>query len=405
MVKDAKINVKNNEIIRQIKYYIIELLEFLLYPAFLYVLLESIKFGNISVYFQLLIKLIIQLPQYIIVSYFILLAVILIFRGIIKSNFIANCIATILFTIITIVSYYKFDILEQPFIPYDIVMAKNLNQITKFGFNGITYCSIFSICNIIILLILDYFINKFIKDKKTADNVRYNYKKIIYFVVGIIMLYGFCISPNRYINNGIKNDNGDDYYWMGANGVFFIHLGDFYVIKPEGYTKENIMSIKSEYESSVEKNEEEHPNIILVMNESFADLTNLTNTTYSENPMESIKKIYSEKNCKTGEILSPVLGGGTSLPEFELLTGLTSYYLEQQIYPYTSYIHSDMNSIVREFNKNEYNTVGIHTNTKTFYNREYVYNYLGFKKTIFAQDIENPEYKGNYISEMKLQIK
>lgn len=106
-----------------------------------------------------------------------------------------------------------------------------------------------------------------------------------------------------------------------------------------------------------------------------------------------------EKNFMRGFVVSPVLGGGTSLPEFEALTGLTSYFLEQQIYPYTSYINGNMNSIVREFNKNNYTTIGIHTNTRTFYNRCNIYNYLGFKKTIFEEDIENPEYKGNYISD------
>lgn len=61
-----------------------------------------------------------------------------------------------------------------------------------------------------------------------------------------------------------------------------------------------------------------------------------------------------------------------------------------------------MNSIVRIFNKNNYNTIGIHTNTKTFYNRYMVYNYLGFSQTIFEENIENPEYRGNYISDNEM---
>lgn len=136
------------------------------------------------------------------------------------------------------------------------------------------------------------------------------------------------------------------------------------------------------------------------MNESYADLSNLSKVTYSQNPMEIINEMeITEDNFIRGNVISPVLGGGTSLPEFEALTCLTSYYLEQQIYPYTSYINGNMNSIVREFNKNNYTTIGIHTNTRTFYNRYNIYNYLGFEKTIFEEDIENPEYKGNYISD------
>lgn len=136
------------------------------------------------------------------------------------------------------------------------------------------------------------------------------------------------------------------------------------------------------------------------MNESFADLSNFTNVTYSQNPMKIINDMEcTEENFIRGSVVSPVLGGGTSMPEFEVLTGLTSYYLEEQIYPYTSYINGNMNSIVREFNKNNYTTIGIHTNTRTFYNRYNIYKFLGFKKTIFEEDLLNPEYRGNYISD------
>lgn len=136
------------------------------------------------------------------------------------------------------------------------------------------------------------------------------------------------------------------------------------------------------------------------MNESYADLSKLPNVTYSQNPMEIINDMKNNEDIFIcGKLVSPVLGGGTSLPEFEVLTGLTSYYLEQQIYPYTSYINGNMNSIVREFNKNNYTTIGIHTNTRTFYNRYNIYQFLGFEKTIFEEDIDKPEYKGNYISD------
>ena len=382
---------------KNLKYYIIEILEILLYPAFLYVILESIKFNNVPIYIVLK-NIIIQAPQYIIVSYIIYLSIILLFRGIIKSNFVANCISTILLTIIVIISFYKYIILEQPFIPYDIFMAKNLNQITEFAVSGTPYILIFSIINIIILLILDYLVNRLIKSKIINKTYKIA-KRTICIVFAIVFILNLCISPNRYVKYRIKNDNGDNYSWMGATPVFFMHLGDFYSNTPKEYNKGNLLQIKSEYDNKTNKQEGKQTNIILIMNESFADLTDLSNLTYSENPMKLLEILQNEGNCKTGEVLSPVLGGGTSLPEFEVLTGLTSYFLQEQIYPYTSYIHSDMNSIVREFNKAEYTTIGIHTNTRTFYNRENIYKYLGFKKTVFEEDMINPEYKGNYISD------
>ena len=181
----------------------------------------------------------------------------------------------------------------------------------------------------------------------------------------------------------------------------FLCIWEIFIIQHQnGYNEETIISLKNEYENLAEDNMEVNPNVILIMNESYADLSNLPNVTYSENPMEIINNIEStEENLIRGNMISPVIGGGTSLPEFEALTGLTSYFIEQQIFPYTSYIRKDMNSIVRTFRENNYKTVGIHTNTKTFYNRYNIYKYLGFEETIFEEDIENPEYKGRYISD------
>lgn len=58
-----------------------------------------------------------------------------------------------------------------------------------------------------------------------------------------------------------------------------------------------------------------------------------------------------------------------------------------------------MNSIVRTYAQKNYTTVGIHTNTGSFYNRKNVYKYLGFQRTIFAENIANPEIKGGQISD------
>ncbi len=142
------------------------------------------------------------------------------------------------------------------------------------------------------------------------------------------------------------------------------------------------------------------PNIIFIMNESFSDPTKIKDVEYSRSPLEDIENLcQNDSNAVRGGITSPTYGGGTSVAEFEALTGLSSYYIKKQIFPYTSYIRSDMNSIVRDYEKAGYTSIGIHPNTRTFYNRDKVYKYFGFDKTVFKEDIEKPEEKGGNISE------
>lgn len=379
----------------KIKCYIFIFLELLIFPIICYILLESIKFNSITSFFHMYSLILSNIPRYIFVAYLILIGFALIIRSVSKNNFISNCILSVLMLCITLVSYYKYCALEQPFVPNDILLIGNLNQIKEFGFTDITSTMIISIFLLVLILFCSFYINKKIKDKVKTPIIA----RILLFCVGTIVIYITCISTSRYTMFNIKNENENLYSVIGANAVFMIHLGDFYTPKPEGYKEDKIKDIKNKYDKLDVDEKKENPNVILIMNESYADLTSLSNVNYSENPMKIIDKIKSDKNCISGKVISPVLGGGTSLPEFEVLTGLSSYFLEKQIYPYTSYINDDMNSIVRVFNKNNYETIGIHTNTETFYNRGNIYNFLGFSQTIFEENIMNPQYKGNFISD------
>lgn len=218
----------NGEIKNRIKYYVFNGLELLIFPIICYILLESIKFGNILYYFKLFATVFSSASQYIVVAYLIIVGVTLTIRSITKNNFMCNVIVSILLLCITLVSYYKYAALEQPFVPYDILLAGNLNQITEFGFTGINFSIVMSVLMLICTLIIDYYINEKIRDKISMTSI----KRVILFAVGMLIIFITCISQNRYTNFSIKNDNGDNYAWMGANAVFFMHLGDFYNPKP-----------------------------------------------------------------------------------------------------------------------------------------------------------------------------
>lgn len=384
-----------------IKEKIVEIIYILLYSFILYVCLESIKYKNVLYVIYLIFN--IGAYQYILVSILIVFSFLLFIRSISKNLTMSSIISSTILFIITIVSYYKYKILEQPFVPNDITLIKNINQIVSFGVDEIPWYIISVGIFIAAIIFLQSIIIK--KSLKASDNKKFDIGyRIVLLIISFVLIYNVSVSPNRYTRFNIKNDNGDDYFWMGAVPVFFMHIGDLYYRTPKDYNEETINNIKDAYYISQDQNEDANinPNIIILMSESFTNPNKLINIEYSKNPITNLEKIAKEENTYSGEIVTPVLGGGTSLPEFEVLTGLSSYFLPKQIYPYTSYIQDDMNSIVRIFANEKYETIGIHTNTRTFYNRYKIYKYLGFKKTIFEEDLNNPEYKGGYISDEEL---
>lgn len=358
-----------------------------------YLMLDDNFLANFSFFGYLLKKLI----QYPIVGYIIIVNIFIIIKSLVKDNFKTNVILTIIVLITTFISYYKFKALELPFMPTDILLIGNAGEIASFGltFPSLPIIGIFIL--IITILVLQNIIRKKYY-KKQKVTLKTDWYRIPLFLVGIIVLYYICIAPNRFEKLDLENNLGNNYNWMGGNAVFFMHLGDFYYPVPDNYSEEYINKIKEEIQAQDIK-DKENPNVIYIMNESFSDPNKIKNVNYSVNPLQNINSLKQEKNCFYGRTITPVLGGGTSLPEFEALTGLTSYYLEEQIFPYTSYITSDINSIVRVYNNNQYTTIGMHPNTETFYNRKNVYKYLGFNKTIFLEDMENPEIKAGKVSD------
>ncbi|MGL4369276.1 MAG: LTA synthase family protein, partial [Spirochaetota bacterium] len=74
----------------------------------------------------------------------------------------------------------------------------------------------------------------------------------------------------------------------------------------------------------------------------------------------------------------PVIGGGTANTEFEVLTGMTLYFMSPGIIPYNTYLRRDTPGVASVLKSGGYSTTAIHPNIGTFYNRDKVYRYFGF---------------------------
>ena len=115
------------------------------------------------------------------------------------------------------------------------------------------------------------------------------------------------------------------------------------------------------------------PNIIVVLSESFTDEAYLGQYLDLAEPL---MPFYQElvKECRTGRLYVPKLGGGTSETEFEVLTGLRSKYA---INPYSMGL-PPMNSMASVLRQKGYETTAIHWYSGVYYNRYKNLKKLGF---------------------------
>jgi len=161
------------------------------------------------------------------------------------------------------------------------------------------------------------------------------------------------------------------------------------------YENPPVQTVSASKTSSAEK-----PNIVVIMSESFWDITKLNGISFSKDIAKNVH-LYQK-----GELAPPVIGGGTSNTEFEALTGLSMSFMSPGIIAYNAYLRTETPSIASVFNSNGYNTTAIHPNSGWFYNRDKVYDYFGFNKfwDVTNFDMET-ETKGPHISDDALANK
>lgn len=152
--------------------------------------------------------------------------------------------------------------------------------------------------------------------------------------------------------------------------------------EPEGYSVKEIQKIAdaSERVSASGAVPEEQPDIIVIMNEAFADLGVVGDFETSEDYMPYIHALEGN-NVSKGWMVAR-RGSGTVYTESEFLfsTSASNYF---GTIPYVRSIRSDIPSLVSVLDGQGYYTVGFHPEKGSNYCRSTVWDCMGFDKIMF----------------------
>lgn len=151
------------------------------------------------------------------------------------------------------------------------------------------------------------------------------------------------------------------------------------VVEPDGYNIESIEKLKSDINNS-----NSCPDIILILNETFCDLSYSVNYKSDIDPMKAFKDI---DGASYGHAVVANIGGGTNDSEFELLTSNSRYLLRSSA-PFTFLSEKQIkNSLVRFLKEGfGYETTAMHCGIAGNYSRNIAYPYLGFDNIYLGKD-------------------
>lgn len=192
-------------------------------------------------------------------------------------------------------------------------------------------------------------------------------------------------------------------FWQGnleySEWYYFCRTaGNAIVEQPAGYSADALTQITEEYSGT---KEEFRPNIIMIMNESFADLHDVGDFETNEDYLPFLHSLEGKENTITGDLLVSTFGGGTATTEFEVLTGDTMAFLPYGSSPYQMYVKGEMPGVVSGLAAQGYQTVSLHPYLATSWNRQQVYERLGFETQLYEDDFgeDDTERLRSYVSD------
>lgn len=141
----------------------------------------------------------------------------------------------------------------------------------------------------------------------------------------------------------------------------------------------------------------QYPNIVVIMDEAFSDLSVWGDFATSEEVMPFFKSLQQE--AVGGELYVSVKGGNTANTEFEFLTGDTMGFLPKGSIPYQQYINDETPSLASYLKTLGYSTTAIHPYNRTGWDRDTVYEKFGFDEFLDKDSFSSPYRLRGYISD------
>ena len=323
--------------------------------------------------------------------------------GVSGSLFAAGILVAVPALVLGFVNYFKLKINHSPLEISDFTLIKNLGELTTLSKGNLTLPTrgIAIIAGFILLLVLALWLDKALRPRLMRHLIPGVLCLALVLCLAFIpslqltVMEQFHMLPDSRIGQPYSNE---------VNGV----LGGLYRAyalrngtAPDGYGRDYMEQLLAELDaSSAPTGDGKNPSVILILSESFFDLTTLPNVEFSEDPLPVFRAL-SEQTV-SGTFHSSYCGYNTGNIERSVLTGLHSRYL-----PYgtsTCYMSPEdtgrLAALPELFRRSGYGTLALHTYNNQFYNREESFPILGFDRVLFEDDFyDDTRLKGGYLSD------
>lgn len=308
----------------------------------------------------------------------------------------AICVSAI--AIIGVGNYFVVMFRSNPIVPWDIYSFETAMSVADNYVFSVDWALAEHIAMFILMLIVG-----------VRTNIRLN-KRILRPILTVAM----CIPAYFYIsylwqdnlerNTGLNDTLFNAKYMHSKDGFFVSFILDIHFLQieePKNYSDEYALSLLNEQEVEKVETPEELPDIIAIMDETFSDPAVLGEFETNKDYMPFVHSILRGEvaNTISGYADVSVLGGNTANSEFEFLTGNSMAFFPNGSVPYLQYIRDGISTIVPQLEEYGYTTYGTHPYRAKGWNREFIYDLMGFDYRYFQGSFPFEDKLRNYVSD------
>jgi Sulfatase len=225
-------------------------------------------------------------------------------------------------------------------------------------------------------------------------------RRVFINFLAIVILLGlpamFALAPSRpWVSTLMLRLGGPDSEHREKarrNGLLLSFMSEIpttFVSAPPNYSPATVIATLGKYQrigmtpaGDARKN---GVNLIIYLVESLMDPDDL-GFRYTADPIPNLRAL--RKAHVSGYAIVPERFGGSANTEFEALTGMTRSFLPEGSVPYRQYLRHRVLSLPCALNRLGYTTIAIQADPKYYYDRERVYNLLGFERTMWLRDAQ-----------------
>lgn len=308
----------------------------------------------------------------------------------------AICVSAI--AVIGVGNYFVVMFRSNPIVPWDIYSFETAMSVADNYVFSVDWALAEHIAMFILMLIVG-----------VRTNIRLS-KKILRPILTVAM----CIPAYFYIsylwqdnlerNTGLNDTLFNAKYMHSKDGFFVSFILDIHFLQieePKNYSDEYALSLLNEQEVEKVETPEELPDIIAIMDETFSDPAVLGEFETNKDYMPFVHSILRGEvaNTISGYTDVSVLGGNTANSEFEFLTGNSMAFFPNGSVPYLQYIRDGISTIVPQLEEYGYTTYGTHPYRAKGWNREFIYDLMGFDYRYFQESFPFEDKLRNYVSD------